>query len=207
MNKVLKFGYNIGINKNLTVCFGDRGIPGSLAHYNAASLVININRFERGTQEDKEIRFLTTGGIHSFAHEYGHFLDFFAGSVLEPQKAHFSCSGGHSIRRSKMGYNSPMREQFDIILDKIIFANGKLSAYYQNLLKKNLTEYWFRRTELFARAFEVYIANELNQIGIKNKFLTKPQYEQFTYISTQQLQSVLPNFRKLISLIRKKIQK
>jgi len=211
LNKVLRFSYNLGMNGNLTVTFGDRGIPGSLAHFNGGTILININRYERGPEE-KLHRFLNSGGVHSFAHEYMHFLDMFAGAVLEQHRNYFYCSGGHSISRSRVGLNTPIRSKIDDILHKIIWAKGGgLTPYYKKMVKQieatdGLGDYWIRRTELLARAFEAYISFELKEMGIKNQFLTKTRYESWFYLPPTHLKQIVPDFRQLIQLIRKRIQ-
>ena len=213
LNKVLRFDYNLGFSKNLTVTFGDRGMAGSLAHYNPNNILININRYSRG-DDDKDDRFLNTGGIHSFSHEYGHYLDFMAGSLLEPDPSMFSLSNGHSIARSKTERKTPMRVLMDTILDKIIWKKtGELTAYYANLVKliddenNQIGDYWVRRTEIFARTFESYIQLQLNEMGIKDLFLTKLSYKSWAYPDHKLLLSIVPEMDKLIGLIRKKIVK
>lgn len=211
LNKVLRFSSNVGIGGNLAVTFGDRGIPHSLAHYRPGENLININRYERG-EDSKLLRFLSTGGIHSFAHEYGHFLDYFAGSVFDPHPSYFPLSNGRSLARYRTGINSPIRKKMDDILEKTIWKKPgvKLSRYYISLIDKiskteNLGDYWIRRNELFARAFEVYVMYELKAMGIKNEFLTKTRYVSWAYVPESQLMDMIPDFRELLTLIRKKI--
>lgn len=210
MNKVVRFNSNIGLN-NLSVTFGDRGFPKSLAHYNPGSILININRYKRGASS-KEFRFLTSGGVHSFAHEYGHFLDYFAGGVLEPTANYYACTGGHSVARYKLLINSPIRAKVDDILFKIMWQKtGKLTEYYSALValvndeESGFGEYWIRRNELFARAFEKYIQFELNEMGIKNHFLTKTRYTDFVYVPDNHFKTLVPDFREFIKLTRDKI--
>lgn len=204
LNKILRFDNNIGIRGNLTVTFGDRGIPRSLAHYRADRILININRYPRNKH------FLTSGGVHSFSHEYGHFLDYFAGGVLERDKSIYSLSNGHSISRSKTNRTTPMRCIMDDILDTLIWQKqGTPTNYYKTIIEntgtKGIGEYWIRRTELFARTFEVYVKFELDELGIKNAFLTKLSYVTWAYPDTQLMKKIVPKMRELISLIRKKI--
>jgi hypothetical protein len=82
MNQVLKFKQNsLGLNKSLAVTFGSRGVPNALAHYEGDRLIINLSRYKRSDrlppelELTKEERFIMTGGVGSFGHEYGHFLD------------------------------------------------------------------------------------------------------------------------------------
>ncbi len=211
LNKVLKFNYNLGISNNLSVTFGDRGIPKSLAHYNPHRILININRYKRGSS-NKERRFLSTGGIHSFAHEYGHFLDFFAGDSLEPDGSILSLSDGISVSRSKTERKTPMRALMDSILYKLTWnKSGELTKYYANIVElintdgNGIGEYWIRRTEIFARTFESYIKYELDEMGIKNGFLVKLSYDSWAYPDKALLVSIVPEMRQLIRLIRDKI--
>ena len=207
LNKVLGFNYNVGIHKNLSVAFGARGSGGALAHYEPANQIINITRYKRG-DEHKAIRFLGSGGVGSFAHEYGHFLDYFAGQYLDKSNTVFALTDGRSVSRGRVGVGGPIRQACDDLMEEIIWKEpGKeLSSYYKRLLKfveaVGKGDYFLRRNEIFARAFEVYAKHELGRRGIKNAFLTDTKYDPYYYLKESEMEKVAPKFRKLIKLIK-----
>jgi len=217
LNKIVGFNMNMGLFNTLSVTFGARGSGTALAHFEPSTNIINITRYKRGItkDDDKERRFLETGGVHSFAHEYGHFLDYFAGSYLDKTSI-FALSGGCSTSKERMNKSNggAMRKTMDDILERIIWKvpRKEESRYYIGLievLKADPTngEYWVRRTELFARAFEVYVSIELDRMGIINEFLVKKKYLSAFYPTKQDMKPILPLFKELIKLIADKVKK
>lgn len=210
LNKVLKFGYNMGFDR-LAITFGARGVPRALAHYEPGSKIINISRYERGPFP-KEIRFLATGGIGSFAHEYGHFLDYFAGQYLDHGKTQFALTGGRSTTKKRLEESGPLRTITDDILEKLIWKEygKKHSTFYARLLRtieqvKGTGEYFIRRNEIFARSFEVFVKMELDKLGIKNRFLTDKKYNPAIYPKESEMKTVVPLFRKLVKGVKGKV--
>lgn len=206
LNQVLKFNYNIGMNETLSVSFGARGKGRALAHYEPKMEVINITRYKRANNKfDKLERFLNTGGIGSFAHEYGHFLDYFAGKFLDKNSIIFPLSGGHLINK-KLPQNTggELRELTNEILDSLIFTDGKTSSFYNRI--SGLGEYWIRRNEIFARAFEVYIKTELERKDIFNVFLTDTKYSGRVYPTPAEFKPTIPLFREWAEVYRHKIK-
>jgi len=209
LNKVLRFNYNIGLNL-LVITFGARGRGKALAHYEPGSHYINITRYHDGSS-DKRIRFFSSGGVGSFAHEYGHFLDYFAGEYLAPDKEYFALTDGRSISKSRTGTGNKMRKITDDILEKIIWKKPKIeeSDYYKRLksilANTEKGSYWIQRNEMFARAFEVYVSEKLKIQGINNKLLTDTKYSPAMYLKVSEIQPIIPLFDQLIEEIRKKI--
>lgn len=211
LNKVLRFNRNIGINKNLSITFGARGFGGAMAHYENSGRIINITRYSDGSSP-KVVRFLTSGGVTAFAHEYGHFLDYFFGTHVEPYKGSIALTNGRSIATKPTGINSPMR----IITDKILFSimfnksGREHSAYYKRLKQfvdrtQGYGDYFIRRNEIFARAFEVYVMFELKQMGITNKFLTASKYSSMYNLKESEIKPLVPLFRELLRHMRRYI--
>lgn len=58
---------NLGYGGKLSIAFGARGRSKALAHYEALMQVINLTKEKGG---------------HSFAHEYGHAIDFMSGAYF-----------------------------------------------------------------------------------------------------------------------------
>ncbi len=79
LNRVIRFNFNMGLGL-LGVTFGARGRGRALAHYEPGTNIINITRYTDAWYS-KYIRFFSTGGVGSFAHEYGHFFRLFRGCL------------------------------------------------------------------------------------------------------------------------------
>lgn len=215
LNRVLRFaGNNVGVHKHLAVTFGARGRGKALAHYEPGTQIINLTRYkdEIFNSEPKEVRFLGTGGVGSFAHEYGHFLDYFAGQYLDHDRKTLSLSGGDRTITARIDAKGPLRFVMDELLEKIIWSSpGKLSPYY-NRMKRTIakeqirSDYFIQRNEIFARAFEVFIQLELRRLNITNRFLTDRVYTNPFYLTEKEMKKLLPIFRKLISDIRDRIK-
>lgn len=211
LNKVLRFNRNMGLNKNLSISFGARGMGRASAHYEPDSRIINITRYKDGLIP-KEIRFIATGGVGAFAHEYGHFLDYFFGTHMEKYKMSAALTNGRSISTKPTGINMPMRIIVDKILSGIIYkSTGTDFSNYYNRLRKLVGEvpqygdYFIRRNEIFARAFEVYVMYELKLQGITNKFLTDTKYDERYNLKESEIITLVPLFEKLLVEMRKYI--
>ncbi len=210
LNKVLKFGYNLGFGR-LGISFGARGSGRALAHYEPGSDIINITRYKNGLSPKSE-RFFYTGGVGSLAHEYGHFLDYFAGSTLAVHKNLYSLTNGDSVDRSRTGARSELRRAMDEILEKIIWKTPgeKFSRYYKRLLDAvgngNKGVYYRQRNELFARAFESYTLLKLKKLGIRNHLLTSPKYTPQIYLTASEIKALEPLFDNLVTLIKNRIK-
>lgn len=225
INKVLKFkDHNLGLSKTLALSFGARGQGSALAHFEPWSNVINITRYWRNDKLirfmkflgmsipddayiEKRDRFLETGGAGSFAHEYGHFLDYNFGRYIEPSKGANWLTG--ASRTTAMKIKEPkkahkMRRLTKKLMDKILLdKDGKPSRYKNRIKSKG--DYLNYRVEVFARAFEQYIAYKLKKLNIKNKFLTDPVYKRYYYLTPQELEPVIPLFDDLVKEMRKHV--
>lgn len=207
MERVLGFKANIGLNKMVSISFGARGKGGALAHFEPGSFIINVTRYKENPAYDKEHRFINTGGAGSLAHEYGHALDYYFGMYKEMASAAAALSMGSSISTRTRQNKGTMRQLMDDLLLKIIWQQEgqQYSAYYQRLQQNFGGDYMFRRAEIFARAFEVYIKYKLQKTGILNKFLNETKYTEKAYLTTAELERVLPQFDRLIYAMRLKL--
>lgn len=213
LNRVLKFkGNNLGLDKNLGVAFGARGRKGALAHYEPATNIINITRYKDADrfvkQLSKEVRFVHSGGVGAFAHEYGHFLDYFFGSRIEPHSKYYSLSNGSSTNRTRIDYDKkkyPLRNLIEDILEKSYWSTNKKdeSAFYKRIRKFSERPYFVERTEIIARLFEQYIGYKLKQLKVENKFLTQTKYAANIYMTEQEMKKIAPLFDKLLTQMRK----
>jgi hypothetical protein len=212
LNKILRFKYNMGMGI-LSVTFGARGSGSALAHFEPWDNMINITRYKKG-DDPKEERFFYSGGIGSLAHEYGHFLDYFAGAYLSKDNEIYSLTNGISVSKQRTNRGSRLRNIVDDIMELIIWKkpNEVLSNYYSRLLQvigdpnSEKGSYWIRRNELFARAFEVYCSIKLQQMGIKNLLLVKSKYRSDVYLKVGEMEPIIKKFDELFNEMRKLIQ-
>lgn len=213
LNKVLKFkSNNMGFDGHLGVAFGARGFKGAVAHYEPWSHVINVTRYKEADdfigKPSKEVRFVNSGGVGSFAHEYGHFLDYFFGSRYEVDTNVFSLSDGTSIDRKRKNYNKskqPLRYAMEDILEVAYWGSPvkkEKSAYIKRIEGFSDKDYYVQRCEIFARLFEQYIGHKLIQLKVENKFLTKTKYNTAIYMTDAELKKVIPLFDNLLVLMR-----
>ena len=137
LNKVLKFkGANLGMDNNLVISFGARGSARALAHYEPANDVINMTRYKRMDLINKQRaavgqppiemtkleRFVYTGGVGSFAHEYGHYLDYYFGAHYDVNPSSRALTGGSSTSPKRINWpkTSKLRNLTEDVLQKII---------------------------------------------------------------------------------------
>jgi hypothetical protein len=212
LNKVLKFkSNNLGLDNTLGVAFGARGQRGAVAHYEPSTNIINMTRYYDAdkfiTPPSKAVRFVESGGVGSFAHEYGHFLDFFFGSKVEPHAIHYSLTGGTSTNPKRVVYDKkkyPIRYAMEDLLQAAYWdaSKTKPSTFLKRIESYSNKPYYVQRTEILARLFEQYIAYKLKQNGISNSFLTDTKYTRVVYMTPTELKRVVPLFDRLLVLMR-----
>lgn len=207
INKVCKFPKNnVGLNGVVSFTFGARGVSAALAHFEPQTFIINTTRYKTG-DTPKEVRFLYTGGTGCIAHEYGHALDAYFGIFKESNQQIAYLSGGRSVDTKFSFEPSPLRKKMNALLTAIIWEKpySKHSRYYERLKANFENEYWFRRTEIFARSFEQYVQYKLAKAGIRNSFLTFTKYAPKSYMRESELQRVVPLFDDLIKSMAAKL--
>lgn len=220
----------LGLKGMLAMAIGARGKGRATAHFEPYIFMINLTRYQEDLpfvmslpmempRNPKLIKFLKTGGAGALAHEYGHALDYFFGGYVEQDKDHFSLTQGRSTRTQinpNLIDKQSMRGETERLLATMIWKkgaqerdprNGQRTDYYSKLFSmvvdKNLGDYWLRRNELFARAFEQYISFKMKQKGIKNTFLHQEKYEWWAYMDEALLKKVAKHFDRLIGMMRK----
>ncbi len=209
-NQVLQFkGHNLGLDHKLGISFGARGRSRAQAHFESHSNIINITRYARFDRypAPKEIRFVNTGGIGAFAHEYAHFIDYYLGGHYERVRSAFPLTAGRSLNSRRIPYEDKwiLRNITEDILEKAYWKDPEKklrSNYMKRLTRKASRDYWFRRNEVFARLFEQFIGHELQKKGIKNLFLTEQKYNSNYYLTPAELKEVSPLFRKFLAQVR-----
>jgi hypothetical protein len=214
LHKLLGFTpKQIGLNGKLSVAFGARGRGKALAHFEPGTFVINLTRYGRPQKVSKRpVNYkrvnliLQDGGVGSFAHEYAHALDYYAGTHIE-KATDWQISGGRSTDTT-VRYPSlkkpKLQALMDNLLNKIIWKGKSVqSDYYKRLNKKDTKEYFLRRNEMWARAFEVYIHYKLEKKKQKNVFLNKSKYPERYYLTFAEMRKLEKDFDALLHELKK----
>ncbi len=198
---------NLGLDM-LHIAFGARGRAGALAHYEPKENAINL------TKEH---------GESSLAHEFGHSLDYNLGRYLDQDKLNAALSGGAEflpIGQTPSYQNSTtgalrvrinkiidfLAKTLDVhILKEIVpirkkMLNGEALTLQESLILSAYPfSYYRQRTEIFARAFEQYVATKYNLT--KADFLVKPldtYYKRFTQWTYSEFYAVEKDFDLLV---------
>lgn len=158
-NSIHKVGKdsNIGAFGQIGIAIGARGHRGALAHFEPKTQMINLTKMN---------------GEHSFAHEYGHAIDYVAGAYFSKNKDCYSLSDAHSLKMNEGSAKSgEMRNLINIII-----CGVKSGVRYPELKKwcaeNGTTSYWLNNTEIFARVFSQWIALKLAELKINDTFLS-----------------------------------
>lgn len=199
LEKVLKFTNNDLGFETLSIGYGSRGAKRALAHYEPRADYINISRERRQDKYpsyDKEQLREFMSGFGSLAHEYGHFLDYYAGRysggqtmsltggtvTLPPVPIRYSPLKHDRLYYDNFFYNTIVQDTNDnkrnlmykIFTKLFVQKNGRPTTYYTRLYtyaSQGGGRYWIRLNEVWARLFEVYIVYKLRKINIVNKIL------------------------------------
>lgn len=145
---------NIGMDTLIGIAFGARGSSKAAAHYEPRLNMINLTK---------------KTGAGCLAHEYGHAIDYNFGRFIDQHKIYDALTGGQSTAEKGIRAGGQFRVLANLIVDK-----AKDTDSYRKLKKMNPGEYWYRRTEVFARSFEQYIAWRLGKKGKRNNYLAHP---------------------------------
>lgn len=130
---------DIGLDGKLAIAFGARGRGAALAHYEPEKNVINITRYR---------------GAGSLAHEWGHALDMYLGTL-------YKCGGF----MSNMPENAPLAAAR--LINSMFIQNGEATAFsrgsaeFDKSYQKSGNGYWSSAHEMFARAFACYVHDKL----------------------------------------------
>ena len=169
-------GKNIGFDYNVGLAFGARGMRGAVAHFEAIERMINLTKQK---------------GAGSLAHEYAHALDCILGSHSDRHSKYSYLSGGRSVANIlKDNVAGDLRAYVNQIVDYI-----KTTESYKKLFARtSKSPYYHRRTEVFARFFEQYVAYKTNSV---NRYLccswslyTDPG--NIEYLSEDEFMQILP---------------
>ena len=200
LSKIMGFT-NIGLNGTIGISYGDRGYGGSLAHFNAYTFVINLNKIT---------------GLQSLSHEYGHALDAFF-HVYEFKSTGFLSAGGRdseTVARDFPKKSKTLYRLANLVVNQFIFdEKGELSVTYNRLLKNvantSKGDYFIRRIEIFARCFESYMQTKIEKTKSRNIFLakSKEKYNDFIYPIGNEKKLIIATMDMLISQFKNIIKK
>lgn len=191
----------VGAGK-LGIAFGARGSGKAAAHFEPGTWVINLTRHSRGDM------FGESGGLGAFAHEYGHFLDYWFGTHHQPSSSRRSLTLGRSTTtdiRQFPASSATMAGTANKIVQLAIWDGSDYSGYYKKMMQKTSGDYWYRHNEIFARCFEQFVHDELRKRDIVNAYLTQVKYESWAYPPPALAKKMAPHFRRLMSMMAKKI--
>ena len=134
------------------LAFGARGNGGAVAHYEPDLNIINLTRFN---------------GAGSLAHEWFHAFDARIATACGAKGSLISELGDSKVFPS--GKAVPMLKSFRKLQRSI---TKRSTDYYSNAKhigsQRGMRNYWFRKSELLARAFEAYIQDELENLPNKH---------------------------------------
>ncbi len=143
-------------DKKLIIAFGSRGKGNAMAHYEALTNVINLTKMK---------------GAGCVSHEYFHAIDYNVG-----QKAGCPLSFTNSYDKSRRSVPEPVRDVLDALRWKDVhFTKTKFYKDAEKLdtmyAKRDGYGYWASTVELFARAGDSFVKDELKQLGARNDYL------------------------------------
>ncbi len=217
LSEILGFSpKQLSINGKVGIAFGARGRGAALAHFEPGTFFINLTRYQRpkkGTtlkpRFDRTKLLTLSGGVGSFAHEFGHALDYYAGMYLEKNETK-AISFGHSLRTEpdkKLLKENSLTGLMERLLNKIIWKNNSTkSDYYKRLEKQKETDYYYRRNEIFARAFESYVHLKMAKKKYYNVFLAETKYPESFYMNPAETKRVEKDFDALVKAIKGKLK-
>lgn len=215
--------HQMSLGGKLSVAFGARGRGAALAHFEPDTFCINITRYSRRAKkvakrhDQKTIKYLiASGGVGSFAHEFGHALDYYGGKYIKssPGGALSHGRSGRTKPNKKLMKEDSVAGHMERLLNKIIWKKeNKHTPYYERLLagKKRkgpgkITAYYFRRNEIFARAFESYVHYKMAKKKSKNIFLAETKYASEAYLTPSETKAIEKDFDQLVNAIKWKIR-
>lgn len=177
---------NIGWYKKLSVSIGARGRGTALAHFEPRRNAINLTK---------------TKGGHSFAHEYGHAIDFIGGEYFSKSADSYAISNAKATRTAEKNASvDEVRNLMNIVLDGV-----RKGERYEKLAKwateHGTFAYWCCNTEIWARTFAQWVALECKNKNIEDKVLCKEIDDgSVVNIPVNELKKLSPYIRKLVNL-------
>lgn len=208
---------DVSFKGRLALAIGARGSGVAMAHYEPDLAVINLTKFS---------------GAGSLAHEWGHFLDNILARTSKPTSA--KTDYATTSKRSELAYYDPevsgalqeltnalfyrTWEDFDVSgrpaaerLKWLQLARrgGKPPSAYVERSSKFKGKYWVKNVELFARAFDAYVADSLEAKKRHNNYLTSGvppkdfEGDAYPFPSGDERRKINKAFDKFFAVLRK----
>lgn len=151
----------------LSIAFGSRGRGGqsaASAHFEPILEVINLTKMH---------------GAGCLAHEWGHAFDYFLAAQVNDEETFASGTHKSSLYPSVFCdlMNAMLRKE-----DRTIADFYTASCRFDKVYRKSGHGYWSSRCEMFARAFDCYVADRLAERGWRNDYLTS-NADSFTLVA------------------------
>jgi hypothetical protein len=198
----------VQVNKlgGLSVGFGSRGRGKALAHYEASRKFINITKKR---------------GDGSIAHEWGHYFDnvsierdehraeavFFTQAVHVIEKSRKKRSRAYIARETK---TDDLAKAFKKIMHFIVGeypGDDDTSSQYYTRSSEMKSAYWIDPVELFARAWETYVYDKLQQKNLFNNYLVGGSYfDRAVYPQGEERQHLFTLYDQLIEAFKKQYE-
>ena len=157
---------DLSIGGRLGLAFGARGSGGKnapAAHYEPAQAVMNLTK---------------TAGAGSLAHEWFHAFDHHAAILAGGGALSFATRGWTARRNAATQHPSPEHDRSMHLCERLRSFGHELDrspmAKRAKILDRRRPKskpYWATTIELAARAFEVWVAQQLGGWGIRNDYL------------------------------------
>lgn len=182
---------DIGLAGTLSITLGSRGFGGTVAAFYMGYPYELINLTK-------------TMGPGALAHEYGHAIDFFAAKKLNLREP---CSGGRTVRVHGFkypGYDRLNRDQKQLVdayqklFEMAVGTKDSPTEFGESI--SNLTRYWRRRVELWARIYEKYTLIRQKELGLPNRFLQNHGLPSSHYPTTAEIKKLTPQIRRILKL-------
>lgn len=146
---------DISLGNSLIIAFGSRGKGNAMAHYEADTNVINLTKMK---------------GAGCVSHEWCHAFDYNVG-----QRAGCHISFTHAYETNPYTVPKPVREYIDALkMDTF----GRKTQFLKDAekidkmhSKRDSYGYWASTVELFARAGDSFVKDELKSLGMRNDYL------------------------------------
>lgn len=180
---------NIGWYNQLSIALGARGKTGALAHYEPGMKVINLTKQKGGS---------------SFAHEYGHAIDFIGGQYFSKNNKIYSLSAAQLTETDDSNAKTDeVRNLMNIVLDGVR-AGERYPALVKWAKAHRKYGYWCCNTEIWARTFAQFVALKCKNREIVDTVLcAKVDTGDVANIPVKELETLAPYIEKLVKLCSK----
>ena len=145
---------SISFHGKMGIAFGSRGRGGAAAHYEPGSTdVINLTKLS---------------GAGCLAHEWGHALDRHIADYLGFASGSLASEGGSYLQRKYLP--TPMKDVLALMNSGTRYYRDSLR--FNDLYTNTGNGYWYSKCEMFARAFDCYVLDKMQEAGITDTYLS-----------------------------------